>query len=192
MRSHKPLVITVTAVVLVLAAALGAAALTGWGPFSDEPTATPAQSASPTSAAPTETDPSTPPASTADPEPTEEPTEAYTEPAEEPTSEPTSPPPGTTVDVVITFADWVPEAAAIEASAYVTTIDESGSCTLKLTSGSTTRTATIPALLDASTMSCGGILIPGSALSSGTWTAVVTYESASSSGSSAPAEVVVP
>lgn len=96
------------------------------------------------------------------------------------------------VDVVVTYSDWSTSDHVVEVGAYAAVVEESGSCTLKLTSGSKTVTSSIKALTDASTMSCGGLTVPGDKLSSGTWTAVVIYESATSAGTSAPVKVVVP
>lgn len=97
-----------------------------------------------------------------------------------------------TVDVVVTYLDWSASDRVVEAGAYATAVEQPGSCTLTLTSGGQTVTSSIPALTDASTMSCGGITVPRERLSSGTWTAVVIYESATSVGTSAPIEVVIP
>ena len=96
------------------------------------------------------------------------------------------------VDVVITYVDWSGADGVVEAGAYATVVEDPGTCTLKLTSGGHSATGSIAALTDASTMSCGGLTVPRDRLSSGTWTAVVTYESAASVGASAPVEVVVP
>jgi len=97
-----------------------------------------------------------------------------------------------TVKVVVTYLDWDATAGVVEAGAYATTVEGAGTCTLKLTFGGRSGTGSIAALADASTMSCGGLTVPRDRLSSGTWTAVITYESATSVGTSDPVEVVVP
>jgi hypothetical protein len=96
------------------------------------------------------------------------------------------------VDVVVTYLDWDAAGGVVEAGAYARTVETAGSCTLKLTFGGRSGTGSIPALTDASTMSCGGLTVPRDRLSSGTWTGVVIYESATSVGTSSPVEVVVP
>lgn len=97
-----------------------------------------------------------------------------------------------TVNVVITYLDWSATDGVVEAGAYATTVEGAGTCTLKLTFGGRSGTGSIAALADASTMSCGGLTVPRDRLSSGNWTAVVTYESATSVGTSDPVDVVVP
>ncbi|SDD82253.1 hypothetical protein SAMN05216410_0223 [Sanguibacter gelidistatuariae] len=80
----------------------------------------------------------------------------------------------------------------MEVGAYAAVVENTGQCTLTLTKGTTVRSQTLDALSDVSTMSCGGFLIPGSDLSTGTWSAIVTYVSERSSGQSDPIEVTVP
>ncbi|PFG32528.1 hypothetical protein [Sanguibacter antarcticus] len=197
MRHRKAIIVTLVVVVLLGAGAV-LARTAGWWPFStsstsaaaDPSTSDPSETATDEPSPPAGTDPATTsPTETAPPEPSEP---AVTNgPDTEPTAQPTKPP-GGTVNVVTTYASWAPETNGVEVGAYAATIESAGTCTLTLTSGSTVRTATLDALVDVSTMSCGGFLIPGAELSTGTWTAVVTYSSAASSGKSDPVEVVVP
>lgn len=200
MRRRRTLLALSLAVVLLVGIVVGVAAAAGWGPFADdapEPAPTTSGSTeSPTTGpaeepTPTETETGSAPATPA-PEETSGPTAG---PTVEPTSEPTdaAPPAGTdTATVVITYAGWEDSTSSVEVGAYAALLDSAGQCTLTLTQTGTTRTQTIDALVDVSTMSCGGFQIGRGDLAPGTWTAVVTYESAASSGTSEPVEVVVP
>ena len=96
-------------------------------------------------------------------------------------------------DVFLSVVEWNATSSAVEAGGYVSGVLEmEGRCTLTLTARGTTRTATSAAEPDATTMSCGSLSVPGSDLSPGTWTAVLTYESGTARGGSAPFEVDVP
>jgi hypothetical protein len=103
-----------------------------------------------------------------------------------------SPVPAGVLEVVVPIASWNPSSTAMEVSAYVSVVEQGGTCGLTATKGSLRATAQTSALPDASTTSCGDLRIPGSDLSAGTWSVVVTYRSAASSGSSAPIAVDVP
>lgn len=95
--------------------------------------------------------------------------------------------------VVVTYSGWTDADAAVEFGAYVAGLAESGgTCTLTLTSGSRSARAQVSGEPDAASTSCPGMAVPGDELASGTWTAVVSYESPSTSGESDPVEVVVP
>jgi hypothetical protein len=97
------------------------------------------------------------------------------------------------VDVVVTYSGWDDTLAGVEVGAYAAGIAESGgTCTLTLTSGADSATASAQAEPDAASTSCPGLVVPGSELSSGSWTAVVSYESRGTHGQSDPVEVVVP
>src|SRR3954462_3769067 len=88
-----------------------------------------------------------------------------------------------TAAVITTYSGWVASPAGVEVGAYVAGVAESGgTCTLTLTSGAGSATAEVPAEPDAASTSCPTLTVPGSKLSSGTWSAVVTYESPSISG----------
>ncbi|NMM17462.1 MAG: hypothetical protein HHJ14_10105 [Cellulomonas sp.] len=191
MRRSRLVIVTLTAAALVALVVL----IVKYGPLATAPSATlPSVRSSSTpsvvvTSSPTPTvsaSPSSPAPPTSAPSPPPTPTVTAAAPA----------PPAKTekrkVDVVVTYADWSAADSVVEAGAYATVVEEPGSCTLKLTSGGRSVTASITALTDASTMSCGGLRVPRDKLSSGTWTAVVIYESATSVGMSAPVEVVVP
>jgi hypothetical protein len=95
--------------------------------------------------------------------------------------------------VVITSADVQPADGVVEVDGYVAgLVEESGTCTVTLTSGTRSARATGPAWPDASTTSCGSIVVPVDRLDAGTWRAVLSYASPSSAGSSAPVDVTVP
>jgi len=95
--------------------------------------------------------------------------------------------------IVLSFSGWNVNTTAIEVDGYLTGLVESdGLCTLTLTNGDTSVTTTTPGTPDAKTTSCGGAAVPGDQLSPGAWTAVLTYESSTSHGSSGQVEVQVP
>ena len=203
MRSRRA-VIVIASVAVALVAAVVVAAVLRWGPFasSSEPaddTSNPAVT-TPAASTPVETtdpgasaEPTTPLPTTQAPVPVPDPTEVPSDPPQD--DEATGPgeaPTGGSTTVVITYADWVPETSEVEVGAYAAVVEEGGTCTLTLTGAGASATRTNDALTDVSTVSCGGFLIPGSALSTGTWSAVVTYASPSFSGTSSPVEVSVP
>ena len=82
----------------------------------------------------------------------------------------------------------------VMAAAVVEGITESGgTCTLTLSDGTTTRTATGPAAPSASSTDCGeGLEVSTKDLSAGTWTAQIAYSSDLYAGVSDTMEVVVP
>jgi hypothetical protein len=97
------------------------------------------------------------------------------------------------VSVLITYADWDASSATVQAGATVSgVIEDGGTCTLELSSGASTVSASVTAVADAASTSCGRLEVPRAQLSPGTWQAVVSYRSASATGSSDPTEVVVP
>jgi hypothetical protein len=116
---------------------------------------------------------------------------------EEPTAVATDPAPsvGPTTDgaLQVTFAAWDDAAGGVAVDGFLpAVVEETGTCTLTLTKDGDTATASVPGTASASTTACGGAVVPGSQLSTGTWTAVLTYRSPTSTGSSAPIEVAVP
>lgn len=190
MRRRRTALILSLSAILLLGIAVGAAALAGWGPFAED-VSTPGASA--TEAAPTDTPESPAPAES--PEPTPPAPSSSAEPSKAPGTDETDPEPPAGTDsatVVITYADWEASTSSVEVGAYAALVDPAGSCTLTLTRDATTRVQTIDALADVSTMSCGGFQVGRADLTPGTWSAVVTYASSGSSGTSAPVEVVVP
>ena len=192
MLSIKRTIVVTTTLLCVVAASVGLAWALRWGPFVDSAG-----------------QPSTPSATASATEPTSSPSASATQQTDTPapspstsaSAEPTTPAPGvtavpgpgsTTATVVLTYASWAEETQSIEAGGYAAVVEETGTCTLTLTQGAAVRSQTIDALTDVSTMSCGGFLIPRTDLSTGTWSAVVSYASEQSSGQSDPVEVTVP
>jgi hypothetical protein len=95
--------------------------------------------------------------------------------------------------LVVTYSGWDEATKSVQASGYLPgAAEDGGTCTLTLTRGGTTVTGTVAGTANVTNTSCGGLIVPGSRLSSGTWSAVVSYRSSTSSGSSAPVQVTVP
>jgi hypothetical protein len=95
--------------------------------------------------------------------------------------------------ISLVYSGWNASTGAVEVDAFLGDVVESGgTCTLTLTQGSATATASLPAEPDATSTSCAGLGVAGPELATGTWTAVVTYESATSRGESPTVEVQVP
>ena len=108
---------------------------------------------------------------------------------------PTIPPPSagvTAVTVTTSYWGFDRDSGSAFANGYANVVDQGGRCTLSLTKGSLTAMAQTNATADATTTACGEITVPGSELSPGTWQAVISYASPSSSGQSDPVEIVVP
>jgi hypothetical protein len=110
-----------------------------------------------------------------------------------PTTKPAPPPVDgrASAQVTTTFAAWNDQTRAVEAGGYVSTVENPGECTLKVSQGSTVRTVSRTGTADASTVSCGGLAIPGSDLSAGAWQATLTYSSAARFGAATPVTVQV-
>ncbi|MGY1804692.1 hypothetical protein ACI78T_15535 [Blastococcus sp. SYSU D00922] len=114
-------------------------------------------------------------------------------PSDVATDTPVSPGPATDARLFVTYSGWNAQSGAVEVGSYLpTAVESDGTCTLTLTRGETSVTASTTGTPNVTSTSCGGLSIPGSEVSSGTWVAVVSYESATSSGSSEPVEVEVP
>lgn len=97
------------------------------------------------------------------------------------------------VDVMVAFIGWEPATQSVEATGYAAAVDAGGECVLALTRGSeTVRSKPVPAVVDATTMSCGTLSIPGSDLRAGEWQATLTYTSSAYSGTSDKSAVEVP
>lgn len=100
---------------------------------------------------------------------------------------------GRDVAVTVTYSGWDNQAADVEVDGFVAgVVEQGGTCTLTLTSGSATVTQQHPAQADASTTQCGTVTVPGARLTAGQWRAVLGYSSATSSGASTPVSVTVP
>lgn len=152
-----------TAGVLVLAGCTG-------GSDGPRPTTTPP----PTSASPAPEPTQAPPDS---------PTAQPTTPAATPTAAPTTPPAGlTTVTPFITYAGPGTDAGTIEVAAFVPeVVEDGGTCTATITA--TGVKATAPGYADASSTSCGLLVLP---VAPAGQTIVVSYSSATSAGTSEP------
>jgi hypothetical protein len=117
--------------------------------------------------------------------------------APEPSFVATDPPqtlaPNAPRSVLITYSGWVPDTRTVEVGGYVAGVIESdGTCTLTLSQGGRSVTTSKPGEVDASSTSCGGLSIPAAQVSSGSWTAVLTYASTATRATSAPVRVQVP
>jgi hypothetical protein len=100
---------------------------------------------------------------------------------------------GTSLPLVVTYAGWQDGSQSVEAAGYVSGIAEShGTCTLTLTQSGHSATATGSGLANGTSTGCSRLSVPRSQLSSGTWTAVLTYSSPTSSAQSDKTEVRVP
>ncbi len=107
-----------------------------------------------------------------------------------PSTTPSGPAP---VAVNVTWSGWDDTTATVLAGGFVGDVVESGgTCTLTLTLGGVVVTGESPAEPDATSTSCGEVVVPGSGLAAGTWEAVLSYSSGRSAGQSAPFTVVVP
>lgn len=186
-------------VAVVVLAALGGLAwwLIAGNASNPAPSASPSATATPTvSATPTRTAPATPtprPTSTSTPTATPTPT-----PVPTPTTTPTAPPTPTepvigTVIPFISYAGWDVQAGGISVSASVPGVVESdGTCTITASSASGSYSQQFPASPSATTTECGSNVLTSPDLVTGTWTVVVTYSSAVSTGSSSGSEVDIP
>ncbi len=184
----RTIIIMVAVVALGGSAALVARTMSERNTSTNQPThsTAPGSSASPaqTGAAPAPSvSTSTTPAAPGDPRPS----------ASE-TSPPSSPDGQTqaAVSVTVTFSGWNSTSKAFEIGGYVNTLETAGTCMVTMTSGSATVTRTAPSRPDATTTSCGTLSVPISALTSGSWNAVLSYSSSTSIGTSATVAVEVP
>lgn len=90
-------------------------------------------------------------------------------------------------NVVITYL------STTEARGYVTNVlEDGGTCTITLTKGSAKVTASSTGIMDVNKTTCGPMSIDQSQLSSGDWTAVLSYSSSKATGSSAAQTLSVP
>jgi hypothetical protein len=109
------------------------------------------------------------------------------------TDAPVSKPAGTPLSLVVTYAGWQDNSQSVEAAGYVGGIAEShGTCTLTLTQAGRSATATRSGLANGSSTGCPVLRVPRAQLNSGTWTAVLTYQSPTSTAESDKVEVRVP
>jgi hypothetical protein len=119
--------------------------------------------------------------------------EASIPPVDEVAVDPPAETAGGNVGVVLSYVGWEQSSDAVEAGGFVSGVVEGGgTCRLTLTRGERSAVAETQGEADASTTVCGAIVVPGQELSEGTWKAVLSYESATASGVSAPVDVEVP
>ena len=121
--------------------------------------------------------------------PTDGPDDGATDPVD-PGAAPAATTKPTTVDV--TFGGWQAATASVEVGGYAGVVEEDGTCTLQLSQGSTSVTASSPGSPDATTTSCGTLTIAGTSLRPGTWTGVLRYESPRTVGESTSITIEVP
>ena len=174
--------------VSVATSAVGLSACGGGGeqqtPAAASTTAAPTTTTAPVTGAPSPSSDEV--VSTGTPVDTEPPTSVATDP-------PMTPDPGSDVAVQITYSGWDAGTQSVEVDGYVADVAESGgTCTLTLTQGGTSVTASVQANREPSVTSCSGARIDRAQLSPGTWAAVLSYDSATSRGASSPAQVAVP
>jgi hypothetical protein len=99
---------------------------------------------------------------------------------------------GGSADVIVTHADWDGSSGMLEVAGFVSgVVEDGGTCRLTATSQGRTATTEAPGAADATTTSCGTLVIPRADLSSGTWVVVLGYESPQATGASAPASLSV-
>lgn len=108
------------------------------------------------------------------------------------TDDPVTPPLGV-APVFVTFAGVEPSVDGVEVSGFVASVVEAdGTCSLLLTGEAESVQVSREAVPNASTTSCGALVVPLTQLSSGTWSAVLSYSSSTSNGSSDPVSIEVP
>lgn len=124
--------------------------------------------------------------------PTKEEQQAGDEKKEEITKEQDTPPttPTGKADVVVTYASQYEN--GVEVGGYVSNIvEEGGTCKLTLSNDTKTLTATTTGVANAHSTDCPALVISRDKLSTGTWTAILSYSSAKASGSAQPKDVIV-
>ena len=165
---------------LVLGTFAAALLLASCADSGDMPASSSTPTSSESSSAPSPI-PTAPPA-TDDPESTDPATDAPV----------TTPSPNTTVPVFVTNVLWSPETSTLEVGAYTAVTGEEGSCTLVLTLGSQTLSASAQTVPDVQTTSCGYLAVVKDDMTPGTWSLQVEYSSPSFAGTSEASEVVIP
>jgi hypothetical protein len=100
---------------------------------------------------------------------------------------------GGDVPVELTSWGWNAAQGTAQVRGYAAgVVEDGGTCTLTLTKDGQQVTQGSEAMPDASTTTCGAVAVAGNRLGAGTWEAVLSYDSATSSGSSAAVEIEVP
>jgi hypothetical protein len=99
---------------------------------------------------------------------------------------------GTVVPVVVTFSGWNAVSEEVQVGGYVPgVVEDGGTCTLTLTQGDRSVAAEADATADAATTACGAVTVRGTELSDGTWSAVLSYESADRAGAADAVDIEV-
>ncbi|KRD44633.1 hypothetical protein ASE38_11155 [Cellulomonas sp. Root930] len=134
------------------------------------------------------------PGATGTPTPATTPTEDPVVP--DPAASATAPPaPGASLDgvtVALTVAGYLPDTREVVVTGYADVVGDGGTCVASLTrAGSDPVTVSAPAAPDATTTSCA-LSIPRSALTAGTWSATLTYQTAGGSVTSPATDLEVP
>ncbi len=98
---------------------------------------------------------------------------------------------GVIVTPIITHSEV--RADQIEAEAYVSSVvEDTGTCTLRATQGSSTVTKSVGAIANATTTNCQAFIIARSEFpSSGVWSLTVTYESVKAHGTSSATNITL-
>jgi hypothetical protein len=92
------------------------------------------------------------------------------------------------VEVVVTYSQWNASTGTVTTGGYVSGLVESGgTCTVTLSHDDDVLTGTAEAFADAASTACAEVAIPVPA--GGDWQVVLSYESATTSGTSAPGQV---
>jgi len=142
----------------------------------------PVASAAPTPASTPTASPSASPSPSPDPTPSAEPSRGQT----------AAPDTRASTSVSVVTAAWSPERAAIEVSGLVDVVEAGGTCTLVVSLGSASATATSAAEPDATSTSCGTLAVARADLAPGRWSAVLRYDSPTTTGTAAPVTIEVP
>ena len=101
--------------------------------------------------------------------------------------------PGEEVAAQITYYGWDDAIGGVEAGGIVMGVVESGgTCTLTLTRDSAAVDVTVEAVDNVTSTSCPAMTVPGDRLATGTWQAILSYESEDFRGVSDAVEVEVP
>lgn len=97
------------------------------------------------------------------------------------------------VHVTPTYSGWDRPTSGVVVGGVVTgVIEDGGTCTVTLTRGGATAEGSSDGVPDARGTSCAEIRVPGDQLSSGEWSAILSYRSGTATGRSASFSVVVP
>lgn len=79
----------------------------------------------------------------------------------------------------------------VEVGAYVTIFEEGGTCTAKITKGTTSKETSVPATRNATTTDCPVMKFDSAALEKGAWSVTVSYKSNTYYGTSEPKTIDV-